>query len=95
MAIFVHFFSAYVTWAAIPCLAITSVIFSIKQNTKESMILSSGLILVTVGSLFQFFFPFASEPPLSWCIGSIISSIGLIVTVVGFALVTWRTKKDT
>jgi len=95
MAIFVHFFSVYVTWAAIPCLAIISVIFSIKQRTKESMILSSGIILVAVGVLFQVFSPFASEPPLRWYTGSIISSIGLIVTVVGFALVTWRTKKIT
>ncbi len=109
MADFAHFFSAYVTWAAIPCLAIISIIFSMKQSTKESMVLSSGIVLVAVGSLIQIFSPFgkkmkldaaenvlsSSGPPLSWYTGSIISSVGLIVTVVGFALVTWKTKKVT
>jgi len=108
MADFAHFFSVYVTWAAIPCLAIISIIFSMKQNTKESLILSFGIVFVAVGSLVQIFSPFenikldaaekvlsSSGPSLSWYTGSIISSLGLIITVVGFALVTWKTKKIT
>ncbi len=105
MADLVHFVCIYVTWAAIPCLAIIGIVFGIKQRTKESQILSSGIILIAVGSMFQVFSPFSrmkidvtgkilssSGPPLSWYTGSIISTLGLIATVVGFALVTRRSK---
>ncbi len=105
MADLVHYVCVYVTWAAIPCLAIIGTVFSMKRRTKESQILSSGIVLIAVGSLFQVFSPFgkmkidaagkilsSSGSPLSWYTGSIISTLGLIVTVVGFALVTWRTK---
>ncbi len=106
MANFTHFFSVYVAWVAIPCLAIISVIFCIKQSTKESLIFASGIVLIALGLLIQIFSPFgritmdeagkvlsSSAPPLSWYAGSIITSIGLIVTVVGFALVTWKIRK--
>jgi uncharacterized membrane protein len=108
MSSFAHFFSFYVTWVAVPCLAIIGIIFWIKQRTKESLVFASGIVLIAFGSLIQIFSPFArmtvdeagkilssSGPPLSWYTGSIIVSIGLIVTVVGFALVTWKTKRST
>ena len=108
MADFAHFFSVYTTWAAIPCLAIIGIVFSIKQNTKESLIFATGIVLVAIGSLMQLLSPFqrmtmdqvgkilsSNGPPLSWYSGSIITSLGLIITVVGFALVTWKTKKVT
>jgi hypothetical protein len=106
MANFAHFFSFYVIWAAIPCLAIIGIIFWIKQRTKESLIFSTGIVLIALGSLTQIFSPFgritmdeageilsSSGPPLSCYTGSIITSVGFIVTVVGFAAVTWRIKR--
>jgi hypothetical protein len=103
MAIFAYFFSFYVVWVSIPCLAIISIIFFMKQRTKESLVFTSGIVLIALGTLIQIFSPFgklamdeagkilsSSGPPLSWYTGSIITSIGLIVTVVGLALVTWK-----
>lgn len=103
-----HYFSFYVTWTAIPCLAIIGIIFWLKQSTKESLIFASGIVLIALGLLIQIFSPIrnltideagkilsSSGPPLSWYTGSIITSVGLIVTVVGFALVTWKTKRNT
>lgn len=107
MANFAHFFSFYVTRAAVPCLAIIGIIFWIKQSTRESLVFASGIVMITIGLLIRIFSPFtritmdetgkilsSSGPPLSWYAGSIITSIGLIVTVVGFALVTWKTKRN-
>lgn len=106
MANFAHFFSLYVAWVSIPCLAMISIIFCIKQSTKESLIFASGIVLIAIGSLIQIFSPFgrvtmdeagkvlsSSGPPLSWYAGSIITSIGLIVTLVGFAIVTWKIRR--
>jgi hypothetical protein len=88
LAGFAHFFSVYVSWIAIPCLAI------------------SGYSVRITNSLIQIFFPFgkitmdeagkilsSSGAPLGWYIGSIITSIGLIITVLGFALITWKIRK--
>ncbi len=106
MANFAHLFSFYAAWISIPCLAIISIIFYLKQGTKENLVFASGIVLVAVGSLIQTFSPFgrikmdeagnilsSSWPPLTWYIGSIITSVGLIVTVVGFAAVTWKMKR--
>lgn len=106
MAKLAHLFSVYVICVTVPCLAIIGIIFCKKQNTKESLIFTSGIVLIMIGSLIQFFSPFgkittdeagkilsSSGPPLSWYTGSIITSIGLIVTTVGFAIVTWKIKK--
>lgn len=106
MANFAHFFSFYVAWVSIPCLAIIGIIFCIKQSTRESLIFASGIVLIAVGSLIQIFSPFgrikmdeagkilsSSGPPLNWYAGSIITSIGLIVTVIGFAIVTWKIRR--
>jgi hypothetical protein len=108
MSNFAHFFSFYVTWLTIPCLAIIGIIFWIKQSTKESLVLASGIVLIALGSLVQIFSPFrkvtmneagkilsSSRPPLSWYTGSIVTSVGLIVTVVGFAFVTWKINGNT
>lgn len=106
MAEFAHFFSFYVSWIALPCLAIIGILFYRKQKTKESLTFASGIVLTALGSLIQVFSPFgkisideagkvlsSSGPPLSWYTGSIVTSIGLIITVVGFALVTWKIRK--
>ena len=106
MAGFAHFFSVYVSWIAIPCLAIIGILFHRKRKTKESLIFASGIVLTACGSLIQIFFPFgkitmdeargilsSSGAPLGWYTGSIITSIGLIITVLGFALVTWKIRK--
>lgn len=106
MAKLAHYFSVYVTWIAIPCLALIGILFHIKQKTKESLIFASGIVIIALGSIIQVLSPFhkmtldeaekvlsSSGPPLSWYIGSITISIGLIVAMIGFALVTWRIKK--
>lgn len=106
MGEFAHFFSIYVIWITISCLAIIAIFFYRKQRTKESLIFAFGIVLTAFGSLIQAFTPFgkitmdeagkilsSSGPPLSWYTGSIITSVGLIITMVGFALVTWKIKK--
>jgi hypothetical protein len=98
---FVCYLSIITSWIAIPCLAISGICFYIRQKDIESLILASGIALLAIGELTQLFSPFSkmtidamgkmlssSGPPLSWYTGSIIISIGLIVTAVGFALVT-------
>jgi uncharacterized membrane protein len=108
MSNFAHFLSVYVAWVAVPSLAITGIVFWTKQRTKESLVFASGIVLIALGSLIQVFSPFAkmtmdeagkilssSGPPLSWYTGSIVVSIGLIVTIVGFASVTWKIKRST
>lgn len=106
MANFTHFLSIYVTWSTLPCLAIIGVIFFAKQRTTESFVFASGLVLLTLGAVIQLFFPFgrmtldeagnvmsSSGPPLIWYAGSIVVSVGLVVTVIGFAVVTWKVKR--
>lgn len=101
-----HFFSIYTFWIALPCLAVIAILFHRKQKTKESLIFTLGIVLIAFGSLIQAFTPFgkitmdeagkilsSSGPPFSWYTGSIITSVGLIITMVGFALVTWKIKK--
>lgn len=108
MSHFAHFFSVYVMWGSFPCLAIIGIFFWTKQRTLESLVLATGFVIVVLGSLIQTFFPFAkismdeagkilssSGAPLIWYTGSIMISIGLIITVVGFALVTWKMKRST
>jgi len=100
-----HLFSVYASWIAVPCLAIIGILFHKKQKTKESLIFASGIMLIAVGLLIQIFFPFgkitmdeagkilsSSGPPLCWHTGNVIFSIGLIITVIGFALVTLKMK---
>jgi hypothetical protein len=101
MAEFAHFFSVFTSLVAIPCLSIIGIIFYLRQKTTGNLILASGLVLIAIGALTSFFSPFrrmtfdaagkllsSSGPPLSWYTGSILTSIGLIATTVGFALVT-------
>lgn len=59
MSHFAHFFSVYVMWGSIPCLAIIGIIFWIKQKTIESLVFALGLVIIALGSLIQLFFPFA------------------------------------
>ena len=104
---FAHFFAIYSGWIAIPCLAIIGIVYWLKQKTIESFILTYGIVILALGSLMQVFSPFlkmtmdeignvvsSSGPPLIWYAGSIIGSFGLVVTVIGFALVTWKVNKN-
>ena len=106
MAEFAHYFSVITSWIAIPCLAIIGIFFHKRQKNAESLILASGIALMAIGELTQLFSPFgkatlnamgkvlsSSGPPLSWYTGSILTSIGLIVTTVGFALVARKTER--
>lgn len=103
MANIAHFLSVFVPWIALPCLAIIGILYHRKHKTKESLIFVSGIALTAVGALIQAFSPFkkltidvagkmfsSSGPPLGWYTGSILFSVGLIITVVGFALMTWK-----
>ena len=58
MADFAHYFSVYVTWITVPCLAIIGILFHKKQNTKESLIFASGIVIIAIGAIFQIFSPF-------------------------------------
>ncbi len=106
MAEFAHNFSVITSWTAIPCLAIIGIFFYKREKTTASLILASGVTLMAIGELTQLFSPFrkatidtmgkilsSSGPPLSWYTGSIIFSIGLIVTTIGFALVASKAGK--
>ena len=97
-----------VKYIAIICAAIIGIIFWKKQKTKESIVLTSGILIVALGALIQLFtiikqtfnyFEYGtssgSEILFVYDVGSVISSIGLVATVAGFALVTWKIKRNT
>jgi len=97
-----------VIWTAIPILAIIGIIFWKKQKTKESLVFASGLVLIAIGPLIQIFSPFgkmtideagkvlsSSGSHFTWYLGSLVVSVGLIFTVIGFAGVTWKIKQNT
>ncbi|HNW91873.1 MAG TPA: hypothetical protein PKM88_03070 [bacterium] len=101
-----HFISVIVMWLAMPFLTVIGIVFCSKQKTLGSKVLASGLALMTIGSLLSLFSPLgtcsvdemgrtlsSSGPSLSWYVGSIVTSIGLIAAVFGFALVTWKIER--
>jgi hypothetical protein len=98
----------HVDLISVICASIIGIIFWRKQKTKESIVFVLGILLVAFGELIRFFTilkqtlkyveyntPSSSTVLFTWHIGAVISSIGLIVTVVGFALVTWKIKRNT
>lgn len=95
----------YVHLILVICAPIIGIIFWIKQRTKESLLFALGILLLPLGELIMIFTNLwvmlmdnpekMHELPLTWYIGHEVSSIGIIVTVVGFALVTWKMKKTT
>jgi uncharacterized membrane protein len=100
-----HWFSLIVGWITLPCLAIISIFFYKKHKNQGRLSLTIGIITITLGHLIQLFSPFSrmtldeagnilssSGPQLSWYAGSIITSIGLLITVIGFGLITFKNK---
>jgi len=97
-----HWFSFYSALIAVPLFAVVAIYFHIKSRTTPTLVLAIGLCLVPIGALLQLFVGAAratfddmgnmlshSGPPAAWYIGSIISSTGLLITVMGFALVAF------
>ena len=88
------------------CAPIIGIIFWKKQRTKESLIFTLGILLIWLRYLIMTFVNLREtfmhdiekihELSLIWFnIGTVVYSIGLIVTVFGFALVTWKMKRNT
>ena len=82
---------------------IIGIIFWKKQRTKEIFIFAFGILLmwlrgliITVLSLMNTFMHNRyHELSLTWLeIGSVVYSIGLIITLVGCALITWKMKRN-
>ncbi|MDO9079914.1 MAG: hypothetical protein Q7U44_03870, partial [Desulfuromonadales bacterium] len=102
MSSLAHWYSLCSALIAIPLIGIVSIVFHFKNKIASTLILAIGLNLVVLGGLIQIFtgageatldemgnFLSSSGPPISLYLGSIISSTGLLVTVVGFALVAF------
>ena len=83
------------------CALIIGIIFWKKQRTKESLVAVLGILLIALGYIIQIFtvlrhfLPKEILSPELWHIGNVTTSIGLIVTVVGFGLFTWKIKRNT
>ncbi|MHA2218179.1 MAG: hypothetical protein ACXACY_19760 [Candidatus Hodarchaeales archaeon] len=105
MVNFAHLYSVIISWLVIPCLAIIGIFFYKKQKSRNSLIFATGIVVMAFGQLMILFSPFqkmtfdevgnmlsSSGPPLSWYGGSILFSTGLIITTVGFALITFQDK---
>ena len=106
MTDFVRIFSFYAPLIVLPILGIISVIFYRKQKTKGKLLFSIGMILMNVGSFVQLFIPYAAVylneageiesfngVPLSWHLGCFLFSLGIIVAVIGFSLITFKETK--
>ncbi len=97
---------AIITTTLIPFWTIFAIIFHIKIKSNASFIFSLGFILLLIGSLFQFMFPFSSVklneagqvisksgPNYIWYFGISFSLISLILITIGFAWYVFKLKK--
>ncbi len=102
MANVAHFFTIYTGWIVIPLFAIVGVIYHFRTRTKGSLIFALGLLCIALGQFIQIFSPFqkmtfdefsnvlaSTGPPVTWYLGSIVFSSGLIVTAIGFVIITF------
>jgi hypothetical protein len=98
---FIYYYSYNMNMILALCASIIGIIFWKKQRTKESMVFVLGILIAALGPLIKIISVLRQTlskeilSPELWHIGSVITSIGLIVTVVGFALVTWKIKRNT
>jgi len=101
MSDLIYYYSYNMNMISAFCALIIGIIFWKKQRTKESLVFALGILLVALGYLIKIFSVLRQAlskeifSPELWQIGGVITSIGLIVTVVGFALVTWKMKRNT
>ena len=86
---------------------ILSFIFYLKNKCYQRLLFFIGLLMIGIGTLIQTNTPLkkitineagkilsSSNTPLIWYIGSVTVSIGLIVSVIGFALIVFRKNLD-
>ena len=103
MAEIAHWFNFIVSLVSAPCLALTGVFFYRKKRSYPRLMMACGLIFIFLAMIVQYYSPRASityeqfkniisseGPRLSWYYGSLLNSFGLIVTVVGFAIETFK-----
>jgi len=103
MIALIKMFFWYSNIIAISCLAVISIIYYLKHKNKGSLLLCIGVLITTLGVLLQQLIPFASislneageimsssGPPLFWYTGSVLTSVGLIIIVIGFSLVAFK-----
>lgn len=100
-----HWYSVYSAWIAVPLIAVIAIYFHFKNKTTPTLVLAIGFSLVAIGAILQIFVGAGSAsfdeignmlsssgPPMSWYLGSIITSTGLLITLVGFSLVAFKLK---
>ena len=100
-----HWFSVLSGYICLPAMAVLAIVFYLKNKNKNILVFAIGLSLMVIGQLAMSFFPYASigldefekimsesGPPLSWYFGNIIFSLGLLTSVAGLWLITFRTK---
>ena len=95
----------YIKLIAVIATPIIGIIFWKKQRTWESVVFMLGILLITLGELIRIFTNLAitlihvinnteMELPFIYYLGFVIESIGIIVAVFGFALVTRKMKRN-
>ena len=84
-------------FAALPILAVASVVLHFKLRLRSTIVLATGLVVTVVGELLQLFTPFqtatfeealettiAGELPAIWYIGGAVCAVGILLTCIGF-----------
>jgi len=101
MSAIAQFLSIIVKWGALISLMVMGLLIYKRQNNKRSMMFLSGITVLAVGQVIQEFSPAAklifdgagnpvsiSDTSIIWYAGSILSSIGIIISILGFGWVT-------
>src|SRR5215831_16925949 len=101
-----HAFSFLGGLVALPLLAVAGVILHRRLRLRPTLTLAVGLVAATVGEFLQVFSPFArwsfqelqgglvmGEFPPIWYLGGVLTSIGLLITCVGFCWFAFTASK--
>jgi len=102
----ISWISLVVNLIAVPAMSIIGILFHVQRKTRGSLVLASGFSAVLMGMIIEFIVPQTFEtmeeatqvlansgPPLYWFIDEIVTTFGIIITVIGFVLVVIEDKK--
>ncbi len=101
---FSYSFLSYTKLLSVLFASIIGIKLWIKQRTNESLLLTCGILIMALGELKIFViclrqvFMNDTKEMLEFAdrwfpLANVVSSIGIIVTVIGFALITWKMKR--
>jgi len=100
-------FSVIAKWVALLTMMIMGTLIYERQKDTKSFVFIFGLMSCAVGQIIQVFIPAGrlvfdgagtivavTETPMGWYMGSILSSTGIFISVVGFGLITLMRTKE-